>query len=210
MSHFFVLTLISVGFPIAMLCGLFALSLEEGRGLWRVRKSQGLSRSTLSGTRQSTGKIGDGKANGKYSGLETTFSPTPMISTYLRWDLMTTVLSSILYHSGQVNLDPMCVWPSLGSQIISLMVSSPIFQQISSLLFRRVNLSYFLGILVLGRPWYLQSQVVTEHSSLHASPLFLHGVARSHPSCLHISPSFLLSGKSLIFLWGLTVYDCLF
>lgn len=82
--------------------------------------------------------------------------------------------------------------------------------QISSLLFRRVNLSYILGILVLRRPWYLQSQAVTEHGSLRASPLFLHGAARSPPSCLHVSPSFLLFGKSLIFLWGLTVYDRLF
>lgn len=128
MSPFFVLALISVGFLIAVLCGRFALSLEEGSGLRRVGKSQGLSRPTLSGTRQNIGKIRDGKANGKYSGLEPTFFPTPMISTYPRRDLMTTVLSSILYHSGQVNLDPMCVWPSLGSQIISLIVSSPIFQ----------------------------------------------------------------------------------
>lgn len=80
----FFLALISVGFPIAVLCGRFALSLEEGRGLRRVGKSQELSRPTLSGTRQNIGKIGDGKANGKYSGLEPTFFPTPMISTYLR------------------------------------------------------------------------------------------------------------------------------
>jgi len=35
-----------------------------------------LSRSTLSGTKQSTGKIGDQKANGKHSGHEPIFFPS--------------------------------------------------------------------------------------------------------------------------------------
>ena len=76
----------------------------------------------------------------------------------------------------------MCVWPYLESQIIRLMVSSLVSQSnlfaanLSSLLFRRGNHSYFLGILLLGGFWYLLSQMVIQHSSLCASPVSLHGV----------------------------------